>query len=105
MGLAATQYRRAAFLECRAVAGCAMTRPPAEWVQASIKKRFAHNPKFSPAIIDHILKLVRPQPEEAMQCKHNIMFTAQLIAELPDYVSPTVERRLLQDAVAKLEAA
>ena len=76
-----------------------------EWVQTSIKKIFADNPKFSPAIIDHILKLVRPQPEEAMRCQRNIMFTAQLIAWLPDYVSPTVERRLLQDAVAKLEAA
>jgi hypothetical protein len=76
-----------------------------EWVQASIKNLLVRNPKFSPAIIDHILKLVRPQTEEAQRCKQKIIFAATLIAELPDYVSPTVERRLLQEIVAKLEAA
>jgi hypothetical protein len=61
--------------------------------------------QFSPAIIDHILKLVRPKPDQVTQCEYNIVTAAYLIESLPDYVPPSAERRLLQDAVAKLEAA
>jgi hypothetical protein len=57
---------------------------------------------FSPAIIERIMKLVGDQTR---QYQLDIVTAAHMIAEMPDYVSPTVERRLLLNVVAKLEAA
>jgi hypothetical protein len=57
---------------------------------------------FSPAIIEQIMKLVGDQ---TMQCQLDIVSAAHEIAEMPDYVSPTVERRQLLNVVAKLQAA
>jgi hypothetical protein len=57
---------------------------------------------FSPAIIERIMKLVG---DRTMQCQIDIVTAAQMIAEMPDYVSPTVERRQLLNVVAKLHAA
>jgi hypothetical protein len=61
--------------------------------------------QYSPAVIDHIVKLVKPKPDRVTQCQYDIVTAAYMIEILPDYVPPSVERRLLQDAVAKLEAA
>jgi hypothetical protein len=57
---------------------------------------------FSPDIIKRIVDLVGDQ---TMQCELDIVTAAHMIAEMPDYVSPTVERRLLLNAVAKLAVA
>jgi hypothetical protein len=61
--------------------------------------------QFSPAVIDHILKLVRPKPDQVTQCQYDAVTVAYMIETLPEYVPPSAERRLLQDAVAKLQAA
>jgi hypothetical protein len=61
--------------------------------------------QFSPAVIENILKLVKPKPDQVTQCQYDIVTIAYMIETLPDYVPPSAERRLLQDAVAKLQAA
>lgn len=61
--------------------------------------------KCSPAIIERILKLVKPEPDQAGQCKLDVVTAAHMIMHMHDYVSPTVERRQLLNVVAKLQAA
>ena len=54
--------------------------------------------------IKQIMDLVKPQPDQSMQRQFDILAAADMIEKMPGYVSPTVERRLLLDVVAKLAA-
>ena len=60
------------------------------------------NARIEKNVIRQIMKLVHDQ---TMRCQINIVSAAQVIAMLPDDVSPTVERRQLPDVFAKLAAA
>lgn len=62
-------------------------------------------PPFSQEVIKHIVKLVWPHSEQTVQHQFDIVTAAHLIQCVPDYVSPTVERRQLRDVAAKLKAA
>jgi hypothetical protein len=61
--------------------------------------------KYSPELLKRVQDLVNPQPDQVMQCQFDILAAAAMIAEMPGYVPPTVERRQLLNVVAKLKAA
>ena len=56
-------------------------------------------------LIKQITDLVSRNPIRSMQRQFDILAACAMIEEMPGYVSPTVERRLLFDVVAKLAAA
>jgi hypothetical protein len=65
-------------------------------------------PEFSPTMLDRVeraMQLVRPEKENVVQCRRDVMDAIRMIATLPAYVPPRVVEKQLRDIAGKLKAA